>query len=72
MRDYLTGHNHFYSTPFALLIGFNKFCDYNTIDAVLDIPALPENKLYILEWKDPKSPLFETPEGLIQKAGTFA
>uniref|UniRef100_A0A093VB45 Uncharacterized protein n=1 Tax=Talaromyces marneffei PM1 TaxID=1077442 RepID=A0A093VB45_TALMA len=56
----------------ALLLASNRFRDYATADAVLAIPAPPQDEVYILEWTDPESPLFEGLDGLIQKAAVLA
>lgn len=56
----------------ALLFASNRFRDYTTVDAVLAIPAPPPDEVYVLEWTDPESPLFEGLDGLIQKAAVLA
>lgn len=56
----------------ALLLASNRFRDYATVDAVLAIPAPPPDEVYVLEWTDPESPLFEGLDGLIQKAAVLA
>ncbi|KUL85000.1 hypothetical protein ZTR_07766 [Talaromyces verruculosus] len=56
----------------ALLIASNRFRDYTTEDAVLEIPAPPKGEMNVLEWKDPDAPFFEGLDGLIQKAAALS